>query len=105
MDKTATTPDQTVLTTKPLPASRKILVKSARPDIRVAMREIQLAPTRSTGGAVEENPPFIVYDTSGPYTDPNAAIDIRNGLLPLRRKWILDRGDVEELPHVSSEYG
>ncbi|MCH7566516.1 MAG: phosphomethylpyrimidine synthase ThiC [Nitrospirae bacterium] len=48
---------------------------------------------------------MTVYDCSGPYTDPNAKIDIRAGLTPLRRAWILDRDDVDELPHVSSEYG
>jgi len=51
------------------------------------------------------NPPLLVYDTSGPYTDPAAVIDVRRGLGPLRRPWILERGDVVELPTVSSEYG
>jgi len=51
------------------------------------------------------NAPLLVYDTSGPYTDPAAAIDVRRGLAPLRRPWILERGDVVELPTVSSEYG
>jgi len=94
------------LTTAPLPSSRKIFVEGARPGVRVAMREITLSPTRhARDGAVEVNEPVVVYDTSGPYTDPDAAIDIRKGLAPLRRAWILDRGDVEALPRVSSEYG
>ena len=82
------------LSTEPFPSSRKIYVEG------VPMREIALSPTRNV-----ENPPVTVYDTSGPYTDPNAEIDVRKGLAPLRRDWILSRGDVEELPAVSSEYG
>jgi len=70
------------------------------------MREIRLTPTKSfKNGAVEENAPFLVYDTSGPYTDPDVTIDIRQGLAPLRLAWIMARGDVEELPSVTSEYG
>jgi len=70
------------------------------------MREIRLTPTRSfKSGAVEENAPFLIYDTSGPYTDPAAGIDIRRGLAPLRQEWIIGRGDVETLSEVSSEYG
>src|SRR2546422_10316337 len=49
--------------------------------------------------------PFLIYDTSGPYTDPAAGIDIRRGLAPLRQEWIIGRGDVETLSEVSSEYG
>jgi phosphomethylpyrimidine synthase len=54
---------------------------------------------------VEKNPPIYVYDTSGPYTDPNARIDLRQGLPPLREAWIEERGDTERLLDVSSEYG
>ncbi|MEK6694166.1 MAG: phosphomethylpyrimidine synthase ThiC, partial [Nitrospirota bacterium] len=73
---------------------------------RVPMREISLAPTKSfKNGQAEENAPFLLYDTSGPYTDPDAGIDLHQGLAPLRRPWIVERGDVEELPAVSSEYG
>src|SRR3990172_6008774 len=94
------------LTTARLPSSRKIFVEGVRPGGRVAMREIALSPPRhARDGAVEVNEPVVVYDTSGPYTDPAAAIDIRKGLAPQRRAWILDRDDVEELPRVSSEYG
>jgi phosphomethylpyrimidine synthase len=70
------------------------------------MREIRLTPTRlMNSGEVESNPPFVVYDTSGPYTDPDVKIDIRKGLAPLRLSWIKGRGDVVELPEVTSEYG
>ncbi|NKE72640.1 phosphomethylpyrimidine synthase ThiC [Candidatus Manganitrophus noduliformans] len=98
--------DSNALTTKPYPSSKKIHVQGTQPGVRVAMREILQKPTHNMKGeAVEENPPLVVYDPSGPYTDPNATIDIRKGLAPLRMHWIWDRGDVEELPAVSSEYG
>ncbi len=94
------------ITTQPFPASRKIYIEGSRASIRVPMREIRLTPTRSfKSGAVEENAPFLIYDTSGPYTDPAAGIDIRRGLAPLRQEWIIGRGDVETLSEVSSEYG
>ncbi|MCG3117413.1 MAG: phosphomethylpyrimidine synthase ThiC [Candidatus Manganitrophus sp. SA1] len=94
------------LTTTPLPSSKKIYVQGTQPGVRVAMREILQNPTRNMKGeAVEENPPLVVYDPSGPYTDPNATIDIRKGLAPLRIHWIWDRGDVETLSAISSEYG
>jgi len=93
------------ITTQPFPASRKVHIEGAR-GIRVPMREISLAPTKSfKTGRAEDNAPFLIYDTSGPYTDPDARIDLRLGLPPLRRPWIIARGDVEELPAVSSEYG
>jgi len=90
--------------TRPFPASRKIYVPGSRPDIRVGMREVTLTPTPSTHGA-EENPPVTVYDTSGPYTDPAARIDLRAGLAPRREQWILERKDTEQLDGPSSEYG
>ena len=77
------------VTTGPLPGSRKIHVGGHRhPDIRVAMREVELAA--SSGEA-----PVRLYDTSGPYSDPAAAIDIHAGLPRLRESWIVGRGDVE----------
>jgi phosphomethylpyrimidine synthase len=80
------------VSTGSLPASRKVLVPGERhPDIRVAMREIDLT-------ASAKEPPVRVYDPSGPYTDPAAAIDIRQGLPALRAPWIRARGDVEEQP-------
>src|SRR5690242_13536967 len=77
---------------QPLPSSRKTYVGP----LRVPMREIA-----QTGG----NPPITVYDTSGPYTDPDVRIDIRSGLAPLRLKWIEARGDSRELEGPTSEYG
>ena len=73
------------VTTGPIRGSRKVHVGR----LKVAMREIDLEP--SSGEA-----PVRVYDTSGPYTDPAATIDIASGLQPLRREWQLARGDVEE---------
>ena len=89
---------------QPLPNSRKIYVEGSSPDIRVPMREISQADT-PTGFGGERNPPIFVYDCSGPYTDPNAKIDIRTGLPALRTKWIEARGDTELLADLSSEYG
>ncbi|MCM2973017.1 phosphomethylpyrimidine synthase ThiC [Larsenimonas suaedae] len=89
---------------QPLPASRKTYLQGSRADIQVPFREITLSPT-TTSGAHEENPPVLVYDTSGPYTDPAASIDIRKGLPELRRAWIDERGDTERLSGLSSNYG
>ena len=89
---------------KPLPNSRKVYVTGSRPDIRVPMRQITLSDTHVSFGA-EKNPPIYVYDTSGPYTDPDAKIDIRSGLEPIRVPWILERNDTEELPGPTSDYG
>jgi len=88
----------------PLPNSRKIYVQGSRPDIRVPMREISQSDTEMSFGG-EKNPPVYVYDTSGPYTDPDAKIDIRSGLSTPRLAWILERGDTEELDGPSSAYG
>ncbi|WP_336268666.1 phosphomethylpyrimidine synthase ThiC [Vreelandella arctica] len=88
----------------PLPGSRKVYVEGSRPDIRVPFREISLSPTKTTG-IDEENPPLLVYDTSGPYTDPEAINDLRKGLPALRRAWIEERDDTEFLTGPTSEYG
>src|SRR5947209_3988608 len=84
--------DETAL--KPLPQSQKVYLKGSSADILVPMREIALADTPAAFG-VEKNPPLRVYDTSGPYTDPQADIDIRLGLKPLREGWIDARGDTD----------
>ncbi|WAW11111.1 phosphomethylpyrimidine synthase ThiC [Oxalobacter vibrioformis] len=89
---------------QPFPNSRKIYVEGSRPDIRVPMREITLSDTPVMFGE-EKNPPITVYDTSGPYTDPDAKIDIRSGLAPFRNPWIIERDDTEELDGPTSEYG
>ena len=70
-------------TKQPFANSRKVYIEGSRPDIQVPFREISLSDTPSMFGA-EKNPPVMVYDTSGPYTDPNISIDIRNGLPALR---------------------
>jgi phosphomethylpyrimidine synthase len=89
---------------RPLPKSRKIYVQGSRPDIRVPMREISQSDTEASFGG-EKNPPVYVYDTSGPYTDPDVAIDIRSGLPCPRAPWIAERGDTDELPGPTSAYG
>ncbi len=89
---------------EPLPQSRKIYETGSRPDIRVPFREISQDDTPTLFGG-ESNPPLTVYDTSGPYTDPDASIDIRKGLSTPRLPWILERGDTEELPGLTSQYG
>ena len=89
---------------EPFPKSHKIYVEGSRPDIRVPMREISQDMTRTTD-APEKNPPIYVYDTSGPYTDPQTRIDLMQGLPLLRARWIEERGDTELLPDLSSKYG
>jgi phosphomethylpyrimidine synthase len=101
LSKTATVDAAAVA---PFPKSRKIYVQGSRPDIRVPMREIALSDTPAGFGA-EKNPPMWVYDTSGPYTDPAASIDIRQGLPALREPWVKARNDSEPLSSVSSAYG
>src|SRR5438876_3452004 len=82
---------------KPLPNSRRVYVGGKiHPDIRVPFREISLAPTKSMNGEIELNEPVRVYDTSGPWGDPDFHGDVTQGLPPLRAKWIRNRGDVEE---------
>jgi phosphomethylpyrimidine synthase len=92
------------LAVQALPNSRKVYVEGSRPDIRVPMREISQSDTPASMGA-EKNPPIFVYDTSGPYTDPTANIDIRSGLPALRANWIEERNDTVELEGPSSRYG
>ncbi|NCT26418.1 phosphomethylpyrimidine synthase ThiC [Bacillus subtilis subsp. subtilis] len=75
--------------------SKKVYVEGSSSDIQVPMREILLSPTTGSFGE-EENAPVRVYDTSGPYTDPEVTINIQEGLKPFRQKWITERGDVEE---------
>jgi len=83
--------------------SKKIYVEGNH-NIKVPFREISLSDTASQFGA-EKNNPVVVYDTSGPYTDPGYQIDIRNGLPALRSQWILNRADVEELDGPTSDFG
>ena len=93
------------ITCSPFPNAKKIYVEGKIHPISVAMREIHLSPTRLTNGSLEENPPVTIYDTSGPYTDENASIDIMKGLPRIREQWILDRKDVDIQNGITSEYG
>ena len=102
--KEETLPSENTISKKPFPGSDKIYVKGELHDITVAMREIKLSPTKFNGKEIE-NPSVTVYDTSGPFTDPNIDIDVKKGLPKIREKWILDRGDVEQLDGMSSAYG
>jgi phosphomethylpyrimidine synthase len=90
--------------TRPFPNSTKIHVQGSRPDIQVPMRQIQQADTPASFG-VEKNPPITVYDTSGPYSDPAADIDLLAGLPEVRTTWIVERNDTELLDGPSSAFG
>ncbi len=89
---------------QPYPNSKKIYVTGSRDDIRVPMREITLSDTHSSDGS-EPNAALTIYDTSGPYTDPDVDIDLRSGLADVRTAWIEERGDTEVLTDLSSAYG
>ncbi len=100
-------PSQTVISKEPLTGSKKIYVKGKIHNIKVAMREISVSDTvhKFNGkDRVEKNDFVTVYDTSGPYTDPNIQIDLKKGLPRLRQEWIVQRGDVEQT-EIGSEYG
>jgi len=100
IDKAAALPDNSVITRTPFPKSTKIYVPGKlHTDVRVAMREIHVGHKGTT-----PNPPVVVYDTSGPYTDPTQTIDITQGLPKLRAGWIAARADVEQLPGPSASY-
>ncbi|MBA3663998.1 MAG: phosphomethylpyrimidine synthase ThiC [Bacteroidetes bacterium] len=105
MSKKDTSPDQSVISQKPITGSKKVYVQGVIHDIKVAMREITLSPTKHSNGRIEENHPVTIYDASGAYTDENIDIDIKKGLPRLREKWILERNDVEQLSDISSNYG
>ena len=89
--------------TRPYPGSRKIHVTGSRADLRVAMREIAQTPTPASGGA-RDNPAIVVYDTSGPYTDPGHSVDLLQGLPALRADWIMERADSGPLDGRSSTF-
>lgn len=93
---------------KPFPSSYKRYIQGSRPDIRVAMREVQLTATALSSdngdSKLELNPALRIYDTSGPYSDPEAVIDIRKGLPALRENWIVERQDTEVLDSGNSHY-
>jgi phosphomethylpyrimidine synthase len=100
-------PSEHTISRAPFPGSGKIYVPGQLHDIKVAMREISLTPTRLHGKNDEAvpNEPVVVYDTSGPYTDPAAHIDVREGLPRLRQPWIEGRQDTAPLQSLSSAYG
>ncbi|MCB0325403.1 MAG: phosphomethylpyrimidine synthase ThiC, partial [Bdellovibrionales bacterium] len=115
MAKAERPPTESIITREPFPNSNKIYVPGKLHDIRVAMREIRLsdAPTKARADGGQETEPSLassparsltVYDTSGPYTDPQVEIDVRRGLPALRRPWIEARGDVQRLEGYSSKY-
>ncbi|WP_278551084.1 phosphomethylpyrimidine synthase ThiC [Elizabethkingia bruuniana] len=93
------------ITQTSLPNSKKVYIDGQLFPIKVAMREISLSPTKLSSGGIEVNPPVTVYDTSGPYTDDQAVIDVRKGLPRIREQWILNREDVNVLEGITSEYG
>jgi phosphomethylpyrimidine synthase len=105
--KTEKIPGEQVISRTPFPASRKVYVKGQLHNIEVAMREVSLSNTQLHGrfGETEPNAAVTIYDTSGPFTDPSIEINVKEGLPRLREQWILDRGDVEQLDHISSDYG
>ena len=90
--------------TRPFPNSGKIHVQGSRADLRVSMRQVEQADTPASLGA-EKNPPITIYDTSGPYTDPDVTIDLMRGLPDVRGPWIDERDDTEWLDGPSSEFG
>jgi phosphomethylpyrimidine synthase len=115
MVKKEKVPTQDIITRDPFPRSRKVYVKGRIHDINVAMREIDLdvrEPLSNDDSVTASNGSndsgrglsITVYDTSGPYTDPNVDIDVHRGLQRLRERWILERGDVERLDDFSSQY-
>src|SRR5438105_11766155 len=89
-------PSHSIADPGPLPGSRKVYVPGPR-GTRVPFREVALHPTKGLRGETELNAPLRLYDTSGPYTDPNERIDLHGGLPELRREWILARGDTERV--------
>jgi phosphomethylpyrimidine synthase len=94
------------ITSGPFPNSTKIFVPGARyPELQVPMRAVRQADTKHAGGRVEHNPDVTVYDTSGPYSDPRVTIDLKQGLAPLRERWVKAQPHVEQLPGLSSEFG
>ncbi|MCB6970746.1 MULTISPECIES: phosphomethylpyrimidine synthase ThiC [Butyricimonas] len=97
--------EQFKISSGPLPGSEKIYVKGEMFDIKVPMRRIALSPTIDIDGKKVENEPVVVYDTSGPYTDPDYKVDLHKGLPKIREQWIADRNDTIKLDGLSSEYG
>jgi len=106
MKKKDTAPKQNGITRHPFPNSKKVYVSGKLfPEIKVAMREIALSDTiDSLTKKRIPNEPVTIYDTSGPYTDPNKEVNVHSGIERIREQWILDRANVEQLANFSSEY-
>ncbi len=90
---------------QPLPNSRKVYICGSRPDVRVPLREIRQSDTQLANGQASPNPPVLVYDTAGPYSDADYAVDLRQGLPPVRQTWVDEREDTETLARPSSQFG
>jgi phosphomethylpyrimidine synthase len=91
--------------TEPIVGSKKVYITGNIHNISAPMREIMLSDTIGTNGATTQNPSLFVYDTTGPYTDPDSHINIEEGLVKIRERWINERNDTEALPTLSSIYG
>ncbi len=103
--KNATPSTTSRITHQGFPGSERFHVPGTLyPEIRVAMRRVSLSPTPGASGNPQANEPVVLYDTSGPYSDPKADIDVRRGLPPLRSAWISQRGDSEEAATLGSFY-
>ena len=100
-------PTEQNISREPFPNSEKVYVQgSIYKDVKVPMRKITLTDSIDKfKGTKTPNEPVLVYDTSGAYTDPNIEIDVRQGLQPIRQKWIVERDDVQQLKGLSSDYG
>ena len=93
------------ITTEPFPQSKKVYVAGTiHPEVRVPMREIVLSPTRHADGRSTENRPLVVYDTSGPFTDPSVKVSLKEGLEPIREAWLGHSDAVEQLTGLSSVF-
>ena len=104
IDREEKLPSSKTITRTPFTNSKKVYVAGKLHDIKVGMREISVddQAIKGPGGCGSV---VTVYDTSGPYSDPDITIDVRKGLPALREKWILERGDVEQLADLSSQFG
>src|SRR4051812_48360213 len=106
MSKQEKLPTEKTISTSPFPGSAKVYVPGVKHDINVAMREISVSGgPDAKNGKPASGSRLTVYDTSGPYTDPSVRIDLKAGLPRIREKWIFGRGDVEQLPDISSSFG
>ncbi|MCG8575238.1 MAG: phosphomethylpyrimidine synthase ThiC, partial [Flavobacteriales bacterium] len=102
--------EKSKITRDPFRASEKIYVNGTiHEDVKVAMRKISLTDSKAmfVDGEFKKakNEPVVVYDTSGPFTDPNIEIDVKKGVPSIRQKWIEERGDVEQLDEITSDFG